>query len=240
VIPLVLVHGFMGGSAQWDAQIEALTSEHQVIAVDLPGFGKNADLPVINTIAGFAHWVIAELRQLGVKRYNLLGHSMGGMIVQEMMRHDGEKIDKLILYGTGAIGVLPGRFETIAQSKARAVQDGARETARRISATWFLEKEQARGFETCAAIAERTSPSAIAAGLDAMEVWTGEAYLSQITAKTIIISGDTDRTYSWDQTHLLWTSIPNANLAVVPKCSHAVHSENPKFLNAILLDFLRQ
>ena len=120
------------------------------------------------------------------------------------------------------------------------MQDGARETARRISATWFLEKEQARGFETCAAIAERTSPSAIAAGLDAMEVWTGEAYLSQITAKTIIISGDTDRTYSWDQTHLLWTSIPNANLAVVPKCSHAVHSENPKFLNAILLDFLRQ
>ncbi|WP_273508802.1 alpha/beta fold hydrolase [Planktotalea frisia] len=240
MIPLVLVHGFMGGSAQWGAQINALSSEHKVIAVDLPGFGENADLPVKNTIAGFAHWVIAELRRLGVKRYNLLGHSMGGMIVQEMMRHDGGNIEKLILYGTGAIGVLPGRFETIAQSKARAVQDGARKTARRISATWFLEKEQARGFEACASIAECASPAAISAGLDAMEAWTGKAYLSQITAKTIVISGDTDRTYSWDQTSLLWTSIPNANLAVVPNCSHAVHSENPELLNTILLDFLRR
>ena len=165
---------------------------------------------------------------------------MGGMIVQEMMRHDGGNIEKLNLYGTGAIGVLPGRFETIAHSKARAVQDGARKTARRISATWFLEKEQARGFEACAAIAQRASPEAIAAGLDAMEAWTGKAYLSQITAKTIVISGDTDRTYSWDQTSLLWTSIPNANLAVVPNCSHAVHSENPELLNTILLDFLRR
>ena len=240
MIPLVLVHGFMGGSAQWGAQIDALSSEHKVIAVDLPGFGENADLSVINTIAGFAHWVIAELRRLGVKRYDLLGHSMGGMIVQEMMRHDGGNIEKLILYGTGAIGVLPGRFETIAQSKARAVQDGARKTARRISATWFLEKEQAHGFEACAAIAQRASAEAIAAGLDAMEAWTGKAYLSQITAKTIVISGDTDRTYSWDQTYLLWTSIPNASLAVVPNCSHAVHSENPELLSAILLDFLRR
>lgn len=240
MIPLVLVHGFMGGSAQWDAQIEALSTEHKIIAVDLPGFGKNATLPVINTIAGFAHWVIAELRRLGVKRYNLLGHSMGGMIVQEMMCHDGGNIEKLILYGTGAIGVLPGRFETIAQSKARALQDGAQKTARRISATWFLKNEKARGFEVCASIAECASPAAISAGLDAMEAWTGEAYLSQITAKTIVISGDTDRTYSWDQTHLLWTSIPNANLAVVPRCSHAVHSEKPELLNAILLDFLRR
>ena len=53
MIPLVLVHGFMGGSAQWGAQINALSSEHKVIAVDLPGFGENADLPVKNTIAGF-------------------------------------------------------------------------------------------------------------------------------------------------------------------------------------------
>ena len=56
-------------------------------------------------------------------------------------------------------------------------------TARRISATWFLEKEQARGFEACASIAECASPAAISAGLDAMEAWTGKAYLSQITAK---------------------------------------------------------
>ena len=65
---------------------------------------------------------------------------MGGMIVQEMVRLDhAERINKLILYGTGAIGMLPGRFETIKESKQRARKDGLEATARRIAATWFAE-----------------------------------------------------------------------------------------------------
>ena len=64
--------------------------------------------------------MLDQLDALGVDRFNMLGHSMGGMIVQEVARLAGTRIDKLILYSTGAQGVLPGRFETIAQSKARA------------------------------------------------------------------------------------------------------------------------
>jgi 2-hydroxy-6-oxonona-2,4-dienedioate hydrolase len=238
VIPLVLVHGFMGGSAQWDAQIEGLSSSHRIIAFDLPGFGKNNHLPAINTISGFAEWVISELRKMGVQRYNLLGHSMGGMIVQEIARREQNNIEHLLLYGTGAIGVLLGRFETIDQSKARVQQDGAKKTARRIAATWFLEREAAIGFEACASLAEQATPDAITAGLDAMQAWTGEDFLSQIRTKTIVICGDGDRTYAWDQTHLLWTSVPKAKLAVVPGCAHAVHAEKASLLNLLILDFL--
>ena len=238
MIPLVLVHGFMGGSAQWNAQIEGLSSTQKIIAFDLPGFGKNNHLPAINTICGFAEWVIAELGKMGVQKYNLLGHSMGGMIVQEIARREQDCIEHLLLYGTGAIGVLPGRFETIDQSKARVHQDGAKQTARRIAATWFLEKESAIGFEACASLAEQAAPDAITAGLDAMQAWTGEDFLSQIRTKTIVISGDGDRTYAWEQTHLLWTSIPEANLAVVPGCAHAVHAEKARLFNSLVSDFL--
>lgn len=238
MIPLVLVHGFMGGSAQWAAQIDALSREHKVIAVDLPGFGGNNHLPPINTIEGFAKWVIAELRGMGVQRYNLLGHSMGGMIVQAMARLDQQNVEHLILYGTGAIGVLPGRFETIAQSKARAKADGTQKTARRISATWFLHNEAATGYNACASIAELSNPMALPAGLDAMEAWSGEAFLPQITPKTLVIWGDGDRTYSWEQVQLLWSTIPDARLAVVPNCAHAVHAEKPALFNALILDFL--
>ena len=238
MIPLVLVHGFMGGSAQWDAQIEGLSSSDQIIAFDLPGFGKNNHLPAINTISGFAEWVISELRKIGVQRYNLLGHSMGGMIVQEIARREQNNIEHLLLYGTGAIGVLPGRFETIDQSKARVQQDGAKKTARRIAATWFLEREAANGFEACASFAEQATPDVITAGLDAMQAWTGEDFLSQIRTKTIVICGDGDRTNAWDQTHLLWTSVPKAKLAVVPGCAHAVHAEKASLLNLLILDFL--
>ena len=43
MIPVVFVHGFMGGSAQWDAQTDAF-GDAPIIAVDLPGFGENGEL----------------------------------------------------------------------------------------------------------------------------------------------------------------------------------------------------
>ncbi len=72
---------------------------------------------------------------------------MGGMVVQEMLRRDAQRIESLVLYSTGSVGILPGRFETISTSKARAAQEGAAATARRISATWFLQRAAAEGYE---------------------------------------------------------------------------------------------
>ncbi|MCV3273690.1 alpha/beta fold hydrolase [Roseobacter sinensis] len=236
--PLVLVHGFIGGSAQWEEQIDALSVDREVIALDLPGFGRNAHLPVIDTIGGFADWAMAALDERGVRRFCLLGHSMGGMIVQEMARRAPGRIVQLILYATGALGILPGRFETIAESKARARAEGAGVTARRIAATWFRESEQAPRYEGCAAIAEHASLGAVLAGLDAMEAWSGEAALSQLDMPTLIIWGDGDRTYPWAQTELLWRTLPGANLAVIPGCAHAVHLEKPHLFNAVLRDHL--
>lgn len=236
--PLVLVHGFMGGSGQWAPQMRALAQHQDIIAVDLPGFGNNADLPPIAAIREFADWVIEDLTRRGIESYHLLGHSMGGMIAQEIARMDSERIDRLVLYATGAVGVLPGRFETIETSKQRAESDGARATARRIAATWFLDRENAAAFEGCAAIAEQAGLPAITAGLDAMQAWSGEGSLAQISAETLVIWGDGDRTYPWQQIQLLWQSIPKAGLAVVPGCAHAVHLEKPDMFNAFLHDFI--
>ncbi len=236
--PLVLVHGFMGGSAQWEGSLDSLAARREVIAVDLPGFGKNADLPPVPSIAGYADWVVQHLRALGVDRYHLLGHSMGGMIAQEIARADADRIDRLVLYATGAVGVLPGRFETIAQSKLRAAHDGPTHTARRIAATWFLAGETAEGYEHCASIAAQTQLAAMSTGLDAMQSWTGEATLDQIRHETLILWGDRDRTYPWAQTQLLWQTIPNTSLAVAPGCAHAVHAEKPELFQSFLTDFL--
>lgn len=225
--PLVLVHGFMGGSAQWAGLEQALAPYVDVVSVDLPGFGKNAGMAPINRIEGFADWVMDQLSARGIARYHLLGHSMGGMIVQEMARRDRARIDRLVLYATGALGVLPGRFETIAESKRRAEADGPAATARRIAATWFLQREASPGYAGCAEIAEQTGLDAIHAGLDAMQAWSGEAALADISQDTLILWGDQDRTYTRDQIKILSRDIPKASLAVVPGCAHAVHLENP-------------
>ncbi|WP_342076127.1 alpha/beta fold hydrolase [Yoonia sp. SS1-5] len=236
--PLVMVHGFMGGAAQWDGQIAALAATSDVIALDLPGFGANNHLAPITTISGFADWVIAELQQRGVTRFHLLGHSMGGMIAQEIARKVPSQIGQLVLYATGAIGVLPGRFETIAQSKARAKTDGPKATARRIAATWFGDGAAAPAYPACAAIAERATAAAIAGGLDAMQSWSGETALPALPHDTLIIWGDRDRTYQWAQIALLWDNIPNSQLSVLPGCAHAAHLEKPALFNMVLRDHL--
>jgi pimeloyl-ACP methyl ester carboxylesterase len=228
----------MGGSAQWAGSLDRIAQQMDIIAVDLPGFGNNAHLPPLHSIGGYAEWVVQHVRSLGVARYHLLGHSMGGMIVQEMARRDAANIERLVLYATGAIGVLPGRFETIAQSKQRATDEGPDKTARRIAATWFLEREAAMGYEDCAAIAAQTKLGAMHAGLDAMQSWSGEEALNQIGQKTLILWGDQDRTYPWAQTQRLWDGVANASLAVVPGCAHAVHAEKPDLFQRLLADFL--
>lgn len=235
---LVLVHGFMGGSAQWQGYVETLGAKFDVIAVDLPGFGGNAHLPAIASIGGYADWVIQHLHSLGVQKYHLLGHSMGGMITQEIALRDTARVDRLVLYATGSVGVLPGRFETIQESKSRAEQDGPAPTARRIAATWFLKREAAEGYANCAAIAAQTKLDAIHAGLEAMQSWSGAHNLSNIQQNTLILWGDQDRTYQWAQIQTLWHSIPNAALAVLPHCAHAVHAEKPALFQSLIADFL--
>ena len=238
--PIVFVHGFMGGSRQWEEQRAALGSDFDIVTPDLPGFGENAHMKAPDSITGFAQWVLDDLSARGIGHFHLVGHSMGGMIVQEIVRLAPDRLLKLVLYGTGATGVLPGRFETIATSKQRACADGPRITARRISATWFLRNERAAAYESCAAIAERSSHQAIQAGLDAMQGWSGVSHLPDIKVRTLVIWGEHDRSYSWKQAEQLWRSIRNASLAVIPDCAHAVHLEKPQLFNAVLSDFLKQ
>lgn len=235
--PLVLVHGFMGGRAQWQWQAP-LRASREVVEIALPGFGDRNDARPIDTIPGFARSVITDLDARGIDTFDLLGHSMGGMIVQEVVRQVPGRVAKLILYGTGAIGALPGRFETIAESKARARDEGLQDTARRIAATWFLDRDKAKAYPTCADIAAQTAPEAFEAGLDAMQGWCGEGNLSTIAAQTLVIWGDRDRTYPWSQTQMLWQGIHEAALAVVPGAAHAVHLEKPALFNAHIEDFL--
>lgn len=228
----------MGGTAQWDGQVAALSGQRSVVALDLPGFGAARHLDPIDSIESFADWVISALDARDIDSFDLLGHSMGGMIAQAVACRAPERLGKLILYATGSVGVLPGRFETIAQSRARAKVDGAEATARRIAATWFVDGDRDAAYAACADIAAKSTLGAINAGLTAMEAWSGEQALSTISADTQIIWGDKDRTYQWTQIETLWKGIAHCDLAVLPRCAHAVHLEAPVAFNDLVSDFL--
>ena len=235
--PLVFVHGFLGGSDQWHLQ-EPLGRDRPLIQLDLPGYGRNAHFDPIDRIEEFARWVLSELSNQGIEHFDLLGHSMGGMVAQDVVKLAPDRVDRLILYGTGPVGELPGRFETIATSIERAKEDGAQTTARRFAATWYRDKEEAEGYPACAEIAAQATLPAIVAGLQAMQNWSGNESLKNIQSPSLVLWGDLDRSYAWSQVERLWKAIPNCNLAVVPNSAHAVHSENPSVFNELVRLFL--
>ena len=74
---------------------------------------------------------------------------MGGMIVQEMAKKDGNKILKLVCYSTGPRGEIPGRFEKVEQSRENLKKKGLEVMANNIAKTWFIKEEDAKYFDIC-------------------------------------------------------------------------------------------
>lgn len=235
---LVLVHGYLGGSQQWLAEIEHLGPHFDVIAVDLAGYGEARHLAAPVEIAAHSRAVLQTLDHLGCGRFHLLGHSMGGMVAQEIVHQAPERVMRLVLYGTGPQGSIPGRFETMARSRERLAADGVERTARRICATWLLDREASPAFDRLAALGTCVSLQAAAAGLWAMEGWDGRDRLANIRQPTLVVWGEHDRSYGWVQVEALWRGIPAASLAVLPACSHALHLERAALFHALVLEFL--
>ncbi|MEL6933835.1 MAG: alpha/beta fold hydrolase, partial [Pseudomonadota bacterium] len=164
--PMVLVHGYLAGAAVWQDQIDHFSKTYDVIAVDLPGFGQSTDAKAHRSIVAIAEHVLSFLTSIGVEHFVLMGHSMGGMVVQQMTALAKDRVKQLICYGTGPVGVMPGRFETIDESRTRIVADGMHATTKRIAATWHLEGEKGKGFDLCVRLGNGVTQETALACLD--------------------------------------------------------------------------
>jgi len=238
-VPLVLIHGFLGSSDMWEPQINYFKKNFRVLAPALPGFGKSNKIKSCDSIECMAKSIQDSLRIKKIDKFNLLGHSMGGMIVQEMAKLMGDKILKLICYGTGSIGNIPGRFETINESREKFKINGLELTANRIAKTWFVDGSKAKHFYLCDNANKQTSLEAADNGLVAMKNWSGTGNLKNIKNETLIIWGDQDRAYNYKQVEILKNNIPNSNLEIISGCSHNVHLEKPEEFNMCVGDFLK-
>ena len=238
--PLVLVHGFLGSAQMWEPQIEYFKKKYRVITPDLPGFGKSNKSDSCNSIVSMAQVVIDCLKKRGIENFYLLGHSMGGMIVQEIAKVAEQQISKLVCYGTGPIGEIPGRFESMDQSREKLKKIGLKITAHRIAKTWFVKEENSKYFYLCSDAGKATNLEAADNALVAMKNWNGLDNLKNIKSKTLIIWGDHDKSYNFDQVDILNKNIQNSELKIFKGCSHNAHLEKPDEFNNCLKDFLQQ
>ena len=237
-IPLVLVHGFLGSSRMWEPQIDFFKDYFRVITPDLPGYGKSNKAKSHNSIQSIANLLLDCLEEKKIDKFHLLGHSMGGMIVQEMAKKSGEKISKLVCYSTGPRGKMPGRFETVDQSRYNLKKNGLEVTAKNIAKTWFVLGEEAKYFDLCLEAGKQTSIEAADNALIAIKNWDGVENLQDIKNNTLIIWGDKDKSYNLKQIQTLEENISDSNLVIFKGCAHNVHLEQPDQFNHTIKGFL--
>jgi pimeloyl-ACP methyl ester carboxylesterase len=236
--PLVLVHGFLGSSTMWRPQIDFFKENFRVITPDLPGFGKSNKAKLHNSIHSISNLILDCLEKKNIKKFHLLGHSMGGMIVQEMAKKKGDRISKLICYSTGPIGEMPGRFETVDESRENLKKNGLKNTARNIAKTWFVKEEHAKYFDVCIESGMQTSIEAADNSLIAFKNWNGADTLKNIKNETLIIWGDKDKSYNYEQAKTLEKNITNSSLFIFAGCAHNVHLEKIEEFNRTVLNFI--
>jgi pimeloyl-ACP methyl ester carboxylesterase len=236
--PLVLVHGFLGGIAEWDELTTRLAPRFDVIAVDLPGFGGSAGIPAPSSLGGYGELIVSLLEQLKVPKSILFGHSLGSMIVQQMALDHPGRFERLVLYGAASSGRLPGRFETFDATIERLRRTGIAAGAEPIIASWFVAGREHPAFPLYRAMAGRADLEAAVAVLRAVEAWQASERLGEIKVPALVIGGDRDRSTEPAEQMRLWRGLPRGELCILPNCAHAAHLEQPEVFGRLLERFL--
>ena len=100
---LIFVHGLSSNSDAWYRNIEELKKDFTCIAIDLPGYGKSFKNTDEFTATYFAEILKEFTDQLKLKKFTLVGHSMGGQTSIKFASKYPEKLDKLILIAPAGI-----------------------------------------------------------------------------------------------------------------------------------------
>ena len=107
--PLVLLHGGSGSWTHWVRNVEGLSVDRAVWAIDLPGFGDSDLPPEVRDVDLMFPYVVEGLQQLfGDTRVDLMGFSFGGMTSGFIAAHHPERIHRLLLIGIPALGLFAG------------------------------------------------------------------------------------------------------------------------------------
>ena len=98
--PLILLHGGVVGIAMFGANVDALAKDRQVIAVELQGHGRTADIDRPLTCEGMADDVSALMKYLNIEKADVLGYSLGGCVALQFALRHPEQLRKLVVVST--------------------------------------------------------------------------------------------------------------------------------------------
>ena len=237
---IVLLHGFLENSTMWSAISKELSKKYRIICIDLLGHGATENHGYIHTMQNQAAMVIAVLKHLRLRKYMLVGHSMGGYIALEICKLTPNNIKGLCLMNSTALP--DSKEKKINRDRAIVAVKQNHKTFIRIAIPMLFSEENRAVYtseiKTIINDALNMSPQGIIAALEGMKI--REDYTSiykNVNFPILMIIGKQDP--ALDYTSLIeQTKNTNVQVAEFPD-GHMSHIENKETFVTTLATFAK-
>jgi 3-oxoadipate enol-lactonase len=239
---VLMLHGIGGGHLSFAPQVETLASSgYRAVAWDMPGYGRSAPIEPYN-FKGLAQSCIALIEALKCGEVVLLGHSMGGMVAQEVMARRPELVSKLVLCGTSpSFGKADGEWqrEFIAQRTApldagRTMAELAEVLVPQIVGPGSLP-EGVRLATHCMSL---VPASTYRRALEALVTFDRRANLARIQVPTLVVAGEHDPNAPPSMMKRMADAIARSTYLEMRGIGHLQNLESPAEFDRLLLNFL--
>ena len=238
---VVLVHGVGGSTELWSDVVDRLAGRYRCVTVDLLGFGRSPALPEGRfTVADWAASVASLLGELDGLPAALVGHSLGGMVVQELLLADPAAVRTAVLCDT-----IPGATEQV-----RQINESLAELAEGAGSAALAEalapgligpgplEATGQARELTRAVMAASDPSSLARALRAICAFDALSRLGAIELPVLVVAGEHEGNLE-DQRRLA-DALPGGTLEVMAGAGHMAPMEAPSAFAEILAQFIEQ
>lgn len=228
--PVIFIHGAGGSQFTWSCQKTFFERRSNPIILELPGHGGSGGEGE-EEIGRYADHVRSFMKNLGLQKAFLVGHSMGGAIVQTLALTNPEMIKGIVLVGTGAkLKVLPVILEGIKNNFDETAQKIIRFAYSRKASVELIE----RGIESL----KECRPKVLYGDFMACDRFDIMNEVGKIDLPTLILYGDEDELTPVKYSQFLHRRITGSKLESLPGSGHMVMMESPEVFNQKILEFI--
>lgn len=239
---VLMLHGIGGGHLSFAPQVETLaTSGYRAVAWDMPGYGHSAPIEPY-TFKGLAQSCIALIEALDCGDVTLVGHSMGGMVAQEVAARRPELVGKLVLCGTSpSFGKPDGEWqrEFIGQRTAPLDAGGSMaELAETLVPQMVGPRAMPEGVRLAKHCMSLVPPSTYRRALECIVTFDRRRSLADIRVPTLVLAGEHDRNAPPAVMKKMAAAIAGSTYLEMAGIGHLQNLEAPDDFDALLLNFL--